>query len=136
MAQAAVVAAVLARLTSGFSRCPIAGINLEGDTPADGSPFLDVEFPVANEQLITIGSPGSNVYRETGAIRFVLLIQRGQGVTQGLGWADELRTLFRGVQFATVNTWAPTSPVLDDSNDNGSYWKLTFAVPYYFDFLG
>jgi hypothetical protein len=135
MAQAAVVAAVTARLAS-FARCPIAGINMQGDTPADASPFLAVEYPVANEQQITVGAPGNNVFRETGAIRFVLSIRRGRGVDQGMGWADELRTLFRGQQFANVNTWAPSSPVLDNANDSGSYWRLTFAVPYYFDFVG
>lgn len=136
MAQAAVVTAVAARLAASFARCPVAGINLQGDTPADGSPFLTVEYPIANEQQITIGSPGANVFRETGAIRFVLAIQLGTGVKQGMDWADELRALFRGQQFASVNTWAPTSPVLDDANDTGNYWRLTFAVPYYFDFVG
>lgn len=134
MAQAAVVTAVLQRLADNFARCPIAGINLEGDTPADGSPFLAVEFPIAKEDQITIGSPGVNTYRESGAILFVLSIQRGTGVTQGNQWAGELAALFRGKQFSGVNTRAASSPVLDDRNGSGSYWRLTFPVNYYFDF--
>lgn len=135
MAQAAVMAAVTQRLTDNFTRCPVKGINLDGDTPADGSPFLAIEYPVANEQQITIGSPGANTYRETGAIRFVLSIVRGTGVDQGMAWAGELAALFRGKQFASVNTREALSPTLDDGNDNGNYWKLSFAVSYYFDFL-
>lgn len=136
MAQAAVVAAVAARLAANFTRCPVVGINTQGDTDPAGKPFLAIEYPVANENQITIGAPGANVFRETGAIRFVLSIERANGIDQGMGWADELRALFRGKQFASVNTWAPSSPVLDDNNDSGTYWRLTFAVPYYFDFVG
>lgn len=135
MAQAAVVTAVLQRLAANFTRCPIAGINMQGDTPGDASPFLAVEFPVASEQQITIGSPGANTYRETGAILFVLSIRRGRGIDQGMGWAGELAALFRGKQFSGVNTREARSPVLDDRNDSGAYWRLTFPVNYYFDFL-
>lgn len=135
MAKPAVIAAVLARLAANFSRCPIAGINDKGDTPADGSPFLTVEFPVANERPITTGSPGANTYREEGSILFVLSVQRGQGVDQGNQWADELASLFRGKEFASVKVWAVQSPALDDRNDTGSYWQLRFAANYYFDIL-
>lgn len=137
MAQAAVIAAVNQRLADNWTNCPVVGPNISGDAPSDGlSPFLSIQYPVAREEQITIGAPGNEVFRETGAIRFVLNVQRGRGVDQGSAWADQLRTLFRAKQFASVNTFAPSSPVLDDSNDMGDYWRLTFAVPYYFDFIG
>lgn len=136
MAQKAVVDAVEARLAANWSATPYFGLNGGGEPPADGTPFLEVQYPVANTEQISIGSPGANVWREIGAIRFVLSIRRGQGVAQGLGYADTLAALFRGKQFNAVNTWGPSSPVLDDSNDRGNYWTLSFVVTYYFDYLG
>lgn len=136
MADKSVIDAVNARLASLWTSCPVRGLNLEGDTPADGSAFLAVEYPIASSSQISIGSPGSNVYREIGAIRFVINVQRGDGLDGGSQMAKDLAALFRGKQFSGVNTWAPSSPVLDDRNDIGNYWKLTFAVPYYFDLIG
>lgn len=136
MASRTVKDAVEARLAANWTNCPIQGINLEGETPADASPFLMVQYPVSEEQQITIGAPGNNVWREEGALRFILSIARGTGVDQGLTWIEELRSLFRGKQFSHVSTWAPSAAVLDDTNDAGNYWRLTFAVPYYFDING
>lgn len=141
MPSKAVVDAVEARLglswiASDGSVLPSFGINSTGQTPGDGSPFIETQYPIANGSQITIGSPGTNIWREEGAIRFVLNIQRQGGVAQGLAWADELATLFRGKQFGGVTTWAPSSPVLDNSNDAGNYWTLAFVVPYFFDLTG
>lgn len=141
MVAKAVVDAVEARLGPSWTSIdgtvvPVFGINTTGQTPTDGSPFIEVQYPVANEDQITIGAPGVNVFREDGGIRFVLNIQRGLGVAQGLGWIDELRTLFRAKQFGGVSTWGASSPVLDNSNDAGMYWTLAFVVLYYFDING
>jgi len=136
MASQAVVAAVNTRLEAAWTTLPVIGPNLQGEPPADGSAFLTVQYPVASEQQKSIGAPAANVWREEGAIRFVLAIERGQGVDQGLQWADALRALFRGKQFSGVTTYAPSPPVIDDSNDDGLYWKLTFVVSYYFDIIG
>lgn len=136
MASKAVVDAVAARLTANWTACAFFDPNTVGDPPKDGSPFLEVQYPVATGEQITIGAPGNNVYREAGAIRFVLHVERGQGVGEGLGWADALAALFRGRQFDHVTTFAPSSPVLDDGNDRGAYTRLSFAVEYFTDVVG
>lgn len=138
MASKAVVDAVEARLTSYWTATPFIGFNTQGAAPTDGSEFLSVQYPVANGEQITIGAPGNNLWREEGVIRFVLNVKRGVAgaVGQGLGWADTLASLFRGKQFSHVSTYAPSSPILDDSNDVGNYWQLSFAVPYYTDIFG
>lgn len=141
MAQQAVMTAVAARLGSPWvstdsSSLPVFDPNTVGDPPNDGSPFITIQYPVAMGEQKSIGTPGSNVWREEGAIRFVIAIVRGTGAAQGGRWCDEIAALFRGKQFSLVNTWAPSSPVLDNSNASGNYWLMTFAVPYYFDFLG
>src|SRR5882724_10371232 len=121
MPSKAVVDAVEARLAANWTTTPVVGINLQPEVPADGSPFLTVQYPVSGGEQVSIGTPGAQRWRENGAIRFVLAIQRGNGVGQGLQWADSLAALFRGKQFSGVNTWAPSAPVLDDSNDRGDY---------------
>lgn len=133
--------AVAARLGSPWasvdgSSLQVFDPNTTGEPPNDGSPFITIQYPVALSEQKSIGAPGNNVWREDGAIRFVVSIVRGTGVAQGMNWCKEIAALFRGKQFSSVNTWAPSTPVLDNSNATGNYWLLTFAVPYYFDFLG
>lgn len=141
MVAKAVVDAVEARIGVSWisvdgTHVPVFGINTTGQTPVDGSPFIEVQYPAANENQISIGTPGAQIFRETGGIRFVLSIARGLGVEQGMGWVDEIRALFRGKQFGGVNTWGVSSPVLDNSNDAGNYWTLAFVALYYTDILG
>lgn len=134
MAHPSVIAAVAARLASGWSHCVVADVDNAAATPP-AVPFLAAEFPVANENQITIGAPGANVFRETGAIRLVLAVDKGSGGAEWRQWMEDLRGLFRGTQFGGVSTWAPSSPVLDDRNQDGGFYKLSIAVPYYFDFI-
>jgi hypothetical protein len=139
MASVAVMAAVEARVATYWSGAYVS-LNVTGDAPADGTAFLTIQFPLANAEQISVGAPGANIYREEGGIRFVYAIPRGQGVTYHQGLLEALLAYFRGAKFSSggvnVKTWAPTSPVFDDSNDNGKYWLLTAAVPYYADVLG
>jgi len=140
MAASVVVDAVESRLgdiwvASDGTRVPVFGINTTGQTPIDGSPFIEVQYPASNESQITVGTPGSQVFRESGGIRFVLNVQRGLGVEQGMTWVDELRSLFRGQQFGGINVWGVGSAILDNSNDSGMYWTLAFVALYYTDIL-
>lgn len=136
MPSKAVADAVEARLAALWTRCPVFDINEEPTGPEDGPPFLEVQYPVANRGQITIGAPGSNVFREEGAIRFVLRTERGQGRDAALAWADELALIFQAKQFGGVTTWAASPPTLDGRNYSDNYFTVTFAVPYYADTLG
>lgn len=133
MASTSVMSAVRARLASGWSRCPVVHPNEDGQVPAGSGPWLAVQYPVATEDQITVGAPGANVFREEGAIRFVLFIPRGAGVADYAAWMDELRALFRSRQFSGVTTYAASPPVLDDRADAGKFWALSCAVPYQAD---
>lgn len=142
MVAKAVVDAVEARLGGSYwtsidgTAVPVFGINTVGQTPIDGSPYLEVQYPIADENQITVGAPGSNVFREDGSIRFVLNVQRGLGIEQGLAWIEEIRALFRGKQFSGVNVWGVSSPVIDKTNDAGNYWMLAIVALFYTDILG
>jgi hypothetical protein len=131
MAKKAVVDAVEARLQERFSACPVFGINLQGETPEDGSTFVQVQYPVANTTTMDLAG---TYYREEGAIRIIVNAQRGAETAAGLTLADDLAALFRNKKFGGVQTFAPSSPVIDDRNEEGMYFALSFAVPYQFDF--
>lgn len=131
-----VVDAVEGRLAANWKKCPVVGINLAGNVPNGPEPFVQVSYPVANGEQLTVGAPGENVYRETGAFRLVVNARRGKGVAEGLAWADELAALFRGQEFGGIQTFAPSSPAIDDRNDEGKYFVLSIAVPYHADILG
>lgn len=131
MPQKAVVDAVEARLAARWSQTPVLGINLTGETPEDGGSFVQVQYPVANVSQMDLAG---TLYREDGAIRLILNVQRGADVGPGLAIADDLAKLFRGRKFAGVQTFAPSSPVIDDRNEEGMYFSLSLAVPYQFDF--
>lgn len=136
MASSAVIAAIETRVATYWTATPYYGLNTMGDPPADGSAFLTIQYPVANASQISVGSPGAEVFREEGGVRFVLSIPRGAGVAYWQGLLEALLQHFRAAKFSGVNTWAPTSPVFDNSNDNGNYWLLSAVAPYYFDALG
>ncbi len=134
MARQAVVDTVESYLAANWSAVPVFGENVEGATPTNGSPFILVQYPFMTSQQISIGAPGSNLWRDEGAFRIVIHVERGKGTKQGRQWADQLADLFRGKDLTVIQTSAPSAPVTDDRNDAGSYWKLSFAVPYRHDY--
>lgn len=133
MAQPAVVTAFKTRVESNWTHCPVIDDdNTSAEKPA--TPYLAIQFPLASEEQITIGAPGNNMFRESGAARFVLVLTTGSGSDFAAAWLEELRSLLRGKQFDGVTTWAPSSPAYDDRNRIDVYYRLSFAVPYFFDF--
>lgn len=123
--------AILARAARNLPGAPVFGINLQGETPEDGSTFVQVQYPVANTTTMDLAG---TYYREDGAIRIIVNAQRGAETAAGLTLADDLAALFRNKKFGGVQTFAPSSPVIDDRNEEGMYFSLSFAVPYNFDF--
>lgn len=133
MASLAVITAVKARLAASSITTPIKHPNADFQTPADGAAFISVQYPVASEAQRSVGSPGNNIFREEGVIRFVINIPTGADLETAATIAEELRTLFRNALFDGVRCYAPTSLVFNDSNDAGNYSRASIAVPYEHD---
>jgi hypothetical protein len=145
MALKAVRDAVEARLSAEWNEFPFRFVNQDGETPTPNqngevipgvTPWLRVTYPVANSQQQSLGSPGANVWREEGAFRITIGVETGDGLDRALEWADGLAAIFRGKSFDGVTTWAPSSPVIDDRNYQGGWYKVSFAVPYWYDLIG
>jgi len=135
MASQPVKDAVAAFLAANWTTLPVVGINNQDVTPADGSAWLQVQYPVGKEDFIGMAAVGSRTFREEGAVRFVIAVPRAVGDGQAGAWIETLRDLFRAatinhngtiVIFREAQTATTGDPV-----DN--YWTLSFAVAYYFD---
>jgi hypothetical protein len=142
MASLAVMTAIEALIAANWTHTPVKALNDVGKVPDDGSAFLIVTYPVATETLISVGAPGANIYREEGAFRVSLAIPIGHGVNAAAApWAqriDTLRAALRGQLLAggAGVTWEASPPVVNNENDDGAYFMLSFAVPYRFDVAG
>jgi hypothetical protein len=136
MARQTVIDAVTARLKANFSACAILEQDTTAQGPADGSTYLVLQFPVAYEEQITIGAPGHNVWRESGAFRLVISVRTGDPLAPANTWLDQARALFRGQQFSGVTTFAPSPGVQGDPQFiGGTRVELSSAVPYQSDFI-
>lgn len=133
MASKPVVDAVEGRLGNPWSGIPVFGRNTQGDPPTDASDYIVVQYPMGDEDVASLGDPDNRLFREEGAFRLVLHASRGVGLHQALSWMEDLRALFRGVEFDGVITYAPSPAIEDDRNGNGNYYLLSSSVPYEFD---
>jgi len=145
MASAAVVSAIEGAIgtivngtrqwTSGVTGdvLPVLNLNDSADKrPTNGAPFIVLEYPVSNEQWLTVGAPGANIFKEIGGFRIILSEKRTVGMARAYGWIDELRTLFRGITFLSGALQCFESPpsVINNDSDLGNYFEFSFVVPY------
>lgn len=100
------------------------------EPPQDASPYLAVQFPVSNESRTTF----SRTYVEEGAVRVVILAERGAGTDWPLGRGEEIAKLFRSLKKNGVEFLTPTSPLMNDDNDDGNYFRTSVIVPYLYHF--
>jgi len=131
MASKAVVDAFEAQIGATWSGLAVVGTNTSGESPSDGSSFIIIQFPVSTAVRITVNT---GRYFEEGAARFVINMQRGDGLGAGLTKADALATLFRDVDFGGVETFVPSPPIIDDTNEDGNYYAFAVIVPYRYEF--
>jgi len=137
---AAAKTAINALVAANWAHTPITEANKAGGLPADGSAFLTVQYPVADEEMMTIGAPGANVFRDSGGARIVLSIPSGKGTNDvSAPWEtrlDALRAALRSKNTNGLITWEPSPVTYDSSSDDGAYFELTFAIEYQVDVIG
>jgi hypothetical protein len=131
MANKQVIDAVEARLGPVWDGLEVFGANTVGEPPSDGTPFLMVQYPVSDSRRMPINS---RTYREEGGFRIVLNETRGLGLNQAMTRCDALGDLFRDRSFDGVVCQVPSSPLIDDDNDDGNYFQVSMVFPYTFNF--
>ncbi len=127
MAHQSVEAAVIARLAANWTMTPIIAGNEALQTPADGSSFVFIEFPVANDRPAAL----SKVHREDGAFRIVVSTEIGSGRAKSSDWANLIAAIFRNQHFDGVRCYTPS---VSGGRDAGNYFQRTVIVPYFFPY--
>ena len=135
MAHPHVISAVAARLAAGFQEpdCPIRDLN-EPTVDRSRTAFVLVQYPYSTSMPATVGAPGGQWWAEEGAFRIVITLPKGAGLGQGPTWAERIASLFRGEEFNDIVCFASGSPVIDDRNETEAFFRLSFSVPYEFQF--
>lgn len=98
--------------------------------PPAPAPYCMVQFPVSDESRTT----HSRSYVEEGAVRVVILAARGNGTDWPLARGEEIAKLFRSRKVNGVEFLTPTSPLMNDDNDDGNYFRTSVIVPYTYHF--
>jgi hypothetical protein len=133
MASQTVIDSVTARLVSNWSHTTIVYPNTLGLVPEDGSPFLELLFPVSTEDQYSMGAP-TNYYEELGGFRFCLFLPVGVTInppqTPWMTRLESLMSAFRGVRFDGIECLGFVGPTFRDDSDEGAYYEISFTVSY------
>lgn len=130
MAHRDVEIAVEARLRALSPVPTIVVANTVAEQPADGSEYLELQFPVADVRRWTVNQ---RKYREVGGFRIVLHVPTGTGTGRIRDLGEELAAIFCDETFDGVNCRTPGSPYVDDAVEGPMIWA-SIAFPYDFTF--
>ncbi|MBM3642239.1 MAG: hypothetical protein FJX15_13135 [Alphaproteobacteria bacterium] len=127
MAKKAITDAVAARLAVNWVTTPILKINEDMGTPADGSSWVRLQFPVSNDIQTVLGRS----YRATGAFRIVVATVIAGGLPDSMNYCEQIATIFRNQKFEGVQCLTPT---IGEGVDDGSYFIATVIVPFRYEY--
>lgn len=134
MPSAAVEAAFRARLEANWNIADgaIIGSNEVMTAPSDGSPFVIIQYPVANNIRPVL----TRKRFEEGAARIIYNAQVSSGLPSPLAKADAIAAAFRGDRLIVsgVEMFEPSPPIINDDNEEGNYFELAVIVPYRYQF--
>jgi hypothetical protein len=110
----------------------IVGVNGVTEPPADGSAFLIIHYPIVAASRPTL----ARRRYEEGAARIIWNVPKGIMPEASLPVADTISALFRGDKLIVdhVEFFEPSTPIINDDNDEGNYYELAVVVPYRFQF--
>lgn len=130
MAHKQVEIAVEARLRAQWSTSPVFVENVIAESPADGSGYVVLQFPVASVERWPVNA---KVYRETGAFRLVLHVPTGTGTDAIRDYGEQLAAIFCDETFDGVRCRVPGPPFVDDSTEGPLIWA-SIVCPYEYVF--
>ena len=134
MPSAAVEYAFRTRLAANWNVADgvILGSNGVTQAPADGSPFVIIQYPVS-----TNSRPMLKTKRfEEGAARIIYNAEVGDGLVAPLAKADAIAAAFRGDRLIVsgVEIFEPSPPIINNDNEDGNYYEFAVIVPYRYQF--
>lgn len=141
MTSATPAAAIEARLRANWTDCDIVVGGNDTFKPPTGPqgqllPYVRLVFPGAVSRQQGIGSPGRNAWREDGAFQVIVAVPTASGEATAREWCDQIAAIFRGQTFGgAVVCYGPHTPV-PAVGPAGGYFRMSFGVPYAWQFLG
>jgi hypothetical protein len=117
--------AIRARLSANWTNSVILGVNHDMEPPTDGSPWVRVTFPVANDDKLTLGPR----YRDGASAFIAVATEIAIGIDKSEEWCEAIAAIFRGQKFDGVDC-AFDAPTINEGHDEGSYWIASVVVPY------
>jgi hypothetical protein len=105
---------------------------MPGTISGTPQPFVRMEIVWNGSDGITIGAPGGNVSRRTGHIWAHAFVAKGAGNTVPLTLVGEAAGMFEDEDFSGIVCEA-AQPGGEASDEDGNYFGLSAAVPFYFD---
>jgi hypothetical protein len=129
MAHPSVVEATEDRMQAMWTHTEWRGVNNNAAPPADGSPYVLVQFPASRNSTMSVDTRQE---AEEGGIRFVVHVPAGMGKSEANTLVRHLRTIFRRAKFGGVETGPMSSPTYDDANDVGPFFLASVVFPYVF----
>lgn len=137
MPSTAVVSAFSDRLEANWDTADgvILGVNGVTEPPADGSAFIVIHYPVVENSRPML----TKRRFEEGAARIIYNAPSGDGLDGPLALADAIAAAFRGDRLKigsslNVEVFEPSSPIVNDENEDGNYFELAVIVPYRYQF--
>lgn len=139
MSSSHVVQKVRERLTANWATTPIVSdtwlVDDDEKPPADASYWVALDFPGAVEEKITVGSPGSDIFRESGVFQVHVFGPAGGGDVLLRTYAETIRGIFRAQTFESIRCYGADPPLIGLGHEDGRWLRATVAVEYEHDLL-
>lgn len=119
-----VQSAMRARAEANFTAIPLAFKNEDYELPATPAAFAFVELNVVDHGLVAFGGgAGANMQRSEAEIEAQILVPIGQGVADGLAWAEQFAAVFRakalgGITYRGAEVYPGTGRTDDGNYDH------------------
>ena len=138
MAAAKVIRAIELLIRDNWKHCDIRGFDEppESAVPSDMGAFAEITFPVEpEEEQISFGAPGNNVFREVGGFHFCVFVPKYEYLPKWAEFIDDLRDELRNWRSTDghMRVFETPSPAINDRSDREGYRELSIAVPYEYD---
>ena len=124
--------AIRQRLAAAWTTTPVVYENQPYEAPGT-TPFVFCEILQGGADQMSLGSTTLRLYRLTGIIILNIFTPAGTGTKLGNEYADSLATIFRGVSFSGVLTFAPRKSSNSGPTDDGKWHRISIITPFQFD---
>jgi len=101
--------------------------------------FVAIQYTASVEQNRSLGTPGSNLYRELGSAVLHVVAPNSVSEDDILDKAESLRLYFRGKRFDGLKLFDVDPPHLEEGGGlikSGNWFGAMVAADYNYDILG